>query len=179
MVTRKKQSFQKGTTLLEVIVAVAVASIALVTFISLVVTSLGVEDYARKMTRATMYADNKFKELDQSGYPGLGTTEGTFEEDKKKEEESGVSQQGQREDEQETDIAEYSYRLFVSQWLTPEVRQVELEVLWDKGKRSITLIRLVPTDKTGGTTWSSSLQSRRVNHESLLSQTFRPSFPGM
>ena len=80
MATSKKRRSQAGTTLLEVMVAIAVASIALVSFITLVVSSMDLEDYARKITDATLAADDKLKEVELAGFPAVGKTEGLINE---------------------------------------------------------------------------------------------------
>ncbi len=108
-----------GTTLLEVLIAVAVASIALVSFISLVITSLDVEDHARKVTEATLIADDKLKEIERTGFPEVGSSEGLVDD-----------QQPQG----------FSYRLIVSETPIEQVREIDVEVRWDKGRRSITLM---------------------------------------
>jgi len=112
-------------------IAVAVASIALVTFISLVITSMNMEDHARKMTEATLIANEKLKEIGETGCPENGTTEGIIEDEKH---------------------LGFTYRLTVSEWLIPEVSQLELEILWDKGKRSLSMIRLMRKQTEGTST---------------------------
>ena len=72
MATPKKHRSQAGTTLLEVMVAIAVASIALVSFITLVISSMDLEDNARKITDATLAADDKLKEVESRVIPRSG-----------------------------------------------------------------------------------------------------------
>ncbi len=115
----RKLRSKTGTTLLEVLIAVAVASIALVSFISLVITSLDVEDHARKVTEATLIADDKLKEIERTGFPEVGSSEGLVDDEQP---------QG------------FSYRLVVSETPIELVREIDVEVSWDKGRRSITLI---------------------------------------
>ncbi len=117
-IPRKLRS-KNGTTLLEVLIAVAVASIALVSFISLVVTSIDMEEHARKVTEATLIADDKLKEIERTGFPEVGTTEGLIDEEQP---------QG------------FSYTLVVSETPIAQVREIDIDVLWDKGKRSVSLI---------------------------------------
>ena len=76
--TRRCRS-ETGTTLLEVMVAMAVASLALVSFITLVVSSMDLEEVARNITEATIAADKKLKEVESNGYPEVGKTEGLVE----------------------------------------------------------------------------------------------------
>ena len=118
----KRLQSEEGVTLLEVMVAVAVASIALISFISLVIYSLEMEDYSRKMTEATLIADNRLKEIERTGYPEIGQTEGLVDEN----EPSG-----------------FRYRLSVKETPIENVREVELEILWDKKKGSLRMTSFV------------------------------------
>lgn len=99
-------------------VAVAVAAIALVSLLTLVVASLDVEEYARKMTSATLIAEGKLKEIDRTGYPELSRAEGLVE---------------------ENDPTGFYYRTIVTETPIADVRQVEVEVFWDKRRRSVSL----------------------------------------
>jgi len=118
MVTSKRVGSQAGTTLLEVMVAVAIASIALVSFVTLVITSLDMENHARKITEATIAADNKLKEIERLGYPEVGRTEGLID---------------------EQDPSGYSYALVVTDTPIQNVRQIDIEVSWDKKRGSVEL----------------------------------------
>jgi general secretion pathway protein I len=118
MAIRKKHHSETGTTLLEVMVAIAVASIALVSFITLVITSMDMEDQARKITEATIIAESKLNDAERGGFPEIGKTEGLVNE----EEPSG-----------------FSYRQVVSETPFPEARQVEVEVFWEKKQHSVML----------------------------------------
>jgi general secretion pathway protein I len=122
MVTPKKYQSQEGTTLLEVMIAVAIASIALISFISLVINSMDVEDYARKITEATLVADDRLKEIERTGFPELGQSEGLVDED----------------------VPDgFSYKLMVIGTPIEDVRQIELEILWENKKRSVNLVTFV------------------------------------
>lgn len=118
----KKYPSNSGTTLLEVMIAVAVASIALISFITLVITATDVEGHARKVTEATIIADDKLKEVERTGFPEIGRTE------------------GQVEDEQHEG---FTYTLTVSPTPIIQVRQVDVEVFWENGKRSVNLMTLI------------------------------------
>jgi general secretion pathway protein I len=100
-------------------IAFAVASIALVSLITLVVTSMDVEDHARKVTEATLIADDRLKDIERTGLPDLGTTEGVI------------------DDEQ---FQGFSYRLMVTETPIEQVRQIDIEIQWDKGRRSVNLM---------------------------------------
>jgi general secretion pathway protein I len=118
----KKHRSNSGTTLLEVLIAVAIASIALISFISLVITSTDIEGHARKVTEATLIADDKLKEIERTGFPETGKTEGSI------------------DDEQHED---FTYTVTVTETQIQQVRQVDVEVFWDKGKRSVNLMTLI------------------------------------
>ena len=118
----KRLQSEEGTTLLEVMIAVAIASIALISFISLVIHSLEIEDYSRKITEATLIADDRLKEIERTGYPDIGETEGLVDED----EPSG-----------------FSYKLTVKETPVEDIREVELEVLWDSKKGSLRMTSFI------------------------------------
>lgn len=103
-------------------VAVAVASIALISFTSLVLHSLEMEDYSRKITEATLLADDRLKEIERTGYPEVGESEGLMDEN----EPSG-----------------FSYRLSVKETPIEYVREVEIEILWDNKKGSLHMTSFV------------------------------------
>jgi len=115
----KRLRSQRGTTLLEVLIAVAVASLALISFITLIIGSMDVENHARKVTEATLLADEKLKEVERTGFPAVGQTEGDIGDD---------PSQG------------FTYRMTVSETSIEQVREVDVDVLWDRGRRSVTLV---------------------------------------
>ena len=100
-------------------VAVAIAAIALVSLITLVISSLDMEDYARRMTSATLIAEGKLKEIERTGYPELSRVEALVD---------------------ENDPTGFYYRTIVTETPIADVRQVEVEVFWDKRRRSVTLV---------------------------------------
>ncbi len=122
MVTSRKYRSREGTTLLEVMVAIAIASIALVSFITLVITSMNLEDHARKVTDATLAADDKLKEVERTGFPDVGKTDGLI-------------------DEQNPDG--FSYVMVVTETSIDQVRQIDIEVFWENKKRSVTLTTFI------------------------------------
>jgi general secretion pathway protein I len=115
----KRLRSDEGNTLLEVMVAVAIAAIALVSLITLVIASLDMEDQARRMTSATLIADGKLKEIERTGFPELSRVEGLVD---------------------ENDPTGFSYRTVVTETPIQDVRQVEVEVFWDKKRRSVNLV---------------------------------------
>ncbi len=100
-------------------VAVAIAAIALVSLITLVLASLDIEDHARRMTSATLIGEDKLKEIERTGYPEVSRAEGLVD---------------------ESDPEGFSYRTVVTDTPIEDVRQVEVEVFWDKKRRSISLV---------------------------------------
>jgi general secretion pathway protein I len=114
----KKLSSQKGITLLEVMVSVAIASIALVSLIALVLTSLGMEEYARKMTEATMIADDRMKDIERKELPEPGQIEEFVNKD---------------------DPSGFFVKQNISETIINDVRLVEVEVFWDKKRHSVLL----------------------------------------
>jgi hypothetical protein len=99
-----------------VIVAVAIVAIALVSFVTLVISSIDMEDHARKITEATLAADEKLKEIERLGFPDVGKTEGLV-------------------NEQEPDG--FSYTVVVTETPISQVRQVDVQIFWEKKKRSV------------------------------------------
>ncbi|MGD0228948.1 MAG: hypothetical protein ABSC19_01150 [Syntrophorhabdales bacterium] len=98
------------------IVAVAIVAIALVSFVTLVISSIDMEDHARKITEATLAADEKLKEIERLGFPDVGKTEGLV-------------------NEQEPDG--FSYTVVVTETPISQVRQVDVQIFWEKKKRSV------------------------------------------
>jgi type II secretion system protein I len=115
----KRLRSDEGTTLLEVMVAVAIAAIALVSLITLVIASLEIEDHARRMTSATLIAEGKLKEIERTGYPELSQVEGLVD---------------------ENDPTGFFYSTVVTETPIEGVRQVDVEVLWDRKRRSVGLV---------------------------------------
>jgi general secretion pathway protein I len=100
-------------------VATAVAAIALISFITLVISALEMEDQARRMTQATLIAEDKLKEIERTGFPELSQVEALVD---------------------ETDPAGFTCMVTVTETPIQDVRQVEVQVLWDNRKRSVSLV---------------------------------------
>jgi general secretion pathway protein I len=118
VVTLRKYHSQDGLTLLEVMVAVAIVSLAIVSFISLVLSSLDMEERSRKMTEAMLLAEDWMNAVERSGYPELGITEGLID---------------------EKDPQGFSYRQIVTETPIENVRHIRLEIFWNKGKEFVPL----------------------------------------
>ena len=120
MVTSRKLRYrpQAGLTLLEVLIAVAIASIVLVSLVSLVLSSLDLEENARKVTEATMIADDRLKEIERGTLPDPGVIEGLID---------------------EKDPTGYTFRQSVSESMIKNVYLIEVEIFWNKKRNSVTL----------------------------------------
>ncbi len=78
----KVKNRAQGFTLLEVMIALAIAGIALVTLLSLSNRSIGVNDRLQKITQATLLAQEKMSEIEASAENGeleISADEGQFE----------------------------------------------------------------------------------------------------
>jgi general secretion pathway protein I len=131
MVTSKNSKYrsQAGLTLLEVLIAVAISSIALVSLISLVLSSLDLEENARKVTEATMVADDKLKEIERGVVlPDPGVIEGLID---------------------EKDPTGYTFKQSVSESMIKNVYLIEVEVFWNKKRSSVALSSYVLKKTTG------------------------------
>jgi len=69
----------RGFTLLEVLVAVAVLGVGLVSLLGLHVRNIDLIARDQRVTEATMLARGLMAEVDAEPFPGLGLTEGDFE----------------------------------------------------------------------------------------------------
>jgi general secretion pathway protein I len=68
-----------GFTLLEVLVAVAVLGLALISLLGLHVRNLALLERDQRMSEATMLARQIMTEAEMEGFPEVGREEGTFE----------------------------------------------------------------------------------------------------
>ncbi len=114
----KRYLSENGLTLLEVTVAVAIAGIALVSFISLVSTGVKMEEHARRLTEATMIAEARLKEVEREPWPETGQVDGLVDPD---------------------DRNGYRYRKTVRESPIEDIRIVEMEVFWDERRSSVSL----------------------------------------
>jgi Tfp pilus assembly protein PilV len=114
----KRYLSQTGLSLLEVTVAVAIAGIVFVPLISLVSTGIKMEDYARRLTEATMIAETRLKEIERNPYPEMGQAEGLVD---------------------PLDPAGFRYRQVIKGSPLEDVRTIEMEVFWDNKRSSVLL----------------------------------------
>jgi general secretion pathway protein I len=71
----------RAFTLIESVVALAVASIALLALLRLQLVGMSTADKAQGLTQAVLMAQGKMAEALSGGYPSVGTTSGTVETD--------------------------------------------------------------------------------------------------
>lgn len=76
-----RHSRTNGFTLIEAVIALAVASIALLALLRLQLVGMSTADKARGLTQAVLLAQGKMAEALGSSYPSVGTTSGTVETD--------------------------------------------------------------------------------------------------
>jgi len=78
-ISNGQASIRRGFTLLESVVALAVAAIALLALLQLQLVSIRTADKAQVMTRAVLLAQAKMAEALSSGYPQIGINSDTVE----------------------------------------------------------------------------------------------------
>jgi len=100
-----------------VLVALSCASLALVSFLGVVIFSLEMEDHAQKLTEAAIIAEEMMKELQKGEFPPLGYEEGKI--------------QGR---------PGFLFRRLVGETFIEGVREVRVEILWDDGKRGTSFL---------------------------------------
>lgn len=109
---------KRGVTLLEVMVAVAITSLALVSLVSLVLTSLNMEEHSRKVTDATLLADGWINAIERTGLPEIGVTEGPV---------------------NENDPKGFHFKQVVTETPIEQVRHISVEILWNENRDSVSL----------------------------------------
>ena len=73
----KLNAVKQGFTLIEVIAALAVASIALLGLLRLQLISMAISDKADILTGAVLLGQSRLAEIEASGFPRLGTASGS------------------------------------------------------------------------------------------------------
>lgn len=105
----------QGFTLLEVIVAVAIAGLGLFTLVSLVVSSVALEEHARMTVEAANIADMLLREIERDGVTETGNIEG------------------------EIDNSSFTYQKQIAETMIPDVFSVDVTVYWANQKESLTM----------------------------------------
>jgi len=106
-----KSSQRGGFTLLEIMIALAIVSIAMVSLLSLANRSIGVHDRLQRITAATLLAQRKMAETE------LSARHGTLQ---------GAEEQGEFED----PYAAYRWQIAYADTPLPSVQMVTVKVLW-------------------------------------------------
>jgi general secretion pathway protein I len=120
-VSRKKTEIL-GFTLLEVLVALAILSIALVVLLGLRNRDVDIVNTTRELTTATALARMKIVETQVEGFPDLGETTGEFEDD----------------------YSQFHWYRAVSSTPFDYVREVRVSVRWGQADReAVELVRYV------------------------------------
>lgn len=108
---------KKGFTLIEVMIALSILSIALVVLLGLRNQGITLAARSRHIIEATLLARQKVTEVSAEGFPELGEKKGDF----------GI------------DFPQYTWRQDVVQTPFNVVREIMLEVLWKENNREISL----------------------------------------
>lgn len=106
-----------GFTLLEVMIALAVVAIALVTLLGLSNRTVLVHERIQKLTRATLLAQQLMAEQEVQ-LAGTGTVD---------EEREGVF---------EEPFAGFSWRIYYENTMIPQVRQIHVQVSWGRAQHN-------------------------------------------
>ncbi|NOR50197.1 MAG: type II secretion system minor pseudopilin GspI [Desulfuromonadales bacterium] len=109
---------QRGFTLLEIMVALAIIGIAMVALLSLGNRSIGVHDRLQHLTQATLLAQQKMSESELEARRG------------------GVSQLVDGEGVFTEPFADYRWRIEIISTPLPAVQQVTITVLWGDEDRN-------------------------------------------
>ena len=110
-------SQRSGFTLLEIMIALAIVSIAMISLLSLVNRSIGVHDRLQRITSATLLAQHKMAETEVNARNGSlagAETEGVF----------------------DSPYDEYRWRITFAETPLPSIRLVTITVLWGDEERN-------------------------------------------
>jgi|YelNatPaOPRAMG01_1025707.scaffolds.fasta_scaffold01749_21 type II secretion system protein I len=116
----KRLKNQKGLTLLEVLVALACASLAIVSFVTLTSFSTEMEADAKRLTEATLIAENMMRSIEEGDFPETGMEEGEVE-----------------------GMEGFTYKKHVTDTFIENVKEIRLEIFWDQGKRGTEFLLFV------------------------------------
>lgn len=108
---RRMTSRCGGFTLLEIMIALAIISIAMVSLLSLANRSIGVHDRLQRITTATLLAQGKMSETEVDSQDAILSNQDT---------------QGRFED----PYADYSWRIRYQETPLPSVRMITVTVVW-------------------------------------------------
>ena len=118
MMDRFKASAQGAFTLLEIMVALAIISIAMIALLGLGNRSIGVHDRLQHLTQATLLAQQKMAESELEARLG------------------GVAQLDDSSGEFEEPFSDYRWRVAINTTPLPAVQMVTVSVLWGDEDRN-------------------------------------------
>jgi general secretion pathway protein I len=110
-------SLRSGFTLLEIMIALAIVSIAMVSLLALANRSIGVHDRLQRITTATLLAQQKMAETEVNAR-------------------SGTLQGAENQGEFSGPYAAYRWQIAYADTPLPAVRMVTVTVLWGDEKRN-------------------------------------------
>ena len=116
-VSSERRSRAAGFTLLEVMIALAIAGIALIALLSLSNRSIAVNERLQRITQATLLAQDK-----------MGETEAAFE--------SGTLREEEEEGGFDPPFEAYRWRIAYEPTPIPTIRMVTVRVLWGDEKKN-------------------------------------------
>jgi len=112
-----KKLRRSGFTLLEIMIALAIVSIAMISLLSLANRSIGVHDRLQRITSATLLAQHKMAETEvhsRNGNLGSAETEGVF----------------------DIPYSDYRWRITFAETPLPSIRLITVTVLWGDEERN-------------------------------------------
>lgn len=112
-----KKNGRYGFTLIEVMIALSILSIALVVLLGLRNQGIKLAARSRHIIEATLLARQKVTEVSAEGFPDLGEKDGDF----------------------GTDFPQYRWRRYVVQTPFNIVREMMVSVVWKENNREVTL----------------------------------------
>lgn len=125
---RNEQKGPRGFTILEVLIALAIIAIVLITCVRAQNQNIRLHQLSRDITIATILARQKMGEIELAGFPELGENEGDFEDT----------------------FPRFTWKTTVSMTPFEEARRIDLSVLWKEGtwERRVDVIAYITNTAT-------------------------------
>lgn len=125
---RNEQKGHRGFTILEVLIALAIIAIVLITCVRAQNQNIRLHQLSRDITIATILARQKMGEIEIAGFPELGENEGDFEDT----------------------FPRFTWKTTVSMTPFEEARRIDLSVLWKEGtwERRVDVIAYITNTAT-------------------------------
>ena len=125
---RNEQKGHRGFTILEVLIALAIIAIVLITCVRAQNQNIRLHQLSRDITIATILARQKMGEIELVGFPELGEDEGDFEDT----------------------FPRFTWNTTVSMTPFEEARRIDLSVLWKEGtwERRVDVIAYITNTAT-------------------------------